>query len=225
MKALTMFLTIFLIGATTNCEAALEDGYKATCKLVRPAHKKEKGGCGTGTVFHETDKNYYILTAGHVAVNKDRPIFAMFYHNGFSSHAMKCTVIHTSFSLVVLEDDWAILELPKDVYNQKPYPKPSVIPLAKEEPDKDMVLTSVGCARGGWPTGWIGHLRYIARNIADEIIWIKCVPGPVPGRSGSAVMDRDCTMIYGVIVKLTGICVSTEYINRQQDIMKLIGES
>ena len=164
-----------------------------------------------------------MLTAGHIAKNLNDTVYLRFYHSGFESHIMYCKVKHTVFDITSIEDDWAILELSKNVYNKKPYPKPSIIPLAKEPPKHKEVVCSVGCPRGTWPTGWIGHIRRVAVNFSGEVTWIKCTPGAIPGRSGSALMDRECTKIYGVIVKLTGLCTSTEFIKRSEDIGKIIG--
>jgi len=221
MKLITTIVTCLMLFMTMNCEAAYEDGYKATCKLTRKKSDEDKGGVGTGTVCHETEDKYFIITAGHVARRLGCSIYAKFYHSGFESHQMPCRVSYVVNNERSPKYDWAILELDKNIYLKKPYPKPSVIPLAKEEPIQGMVLTSVGCARGCWPTGWIGHLKKMTRNQDGKVVLIYCIPTPIKGRSGSAIMDRECTKIYGVITKLTGICTSSAHIQRSIDIDKV----
>ncbi len=223
MRTLSTFLTLIILCIGSNCYAKLEDGFKATCKVHRIGRKDKPGGIGTGTVFAENDKSYFILTAGHIAKKLDDTIYLKFYHSGFESHIMYCKVRYTVFDITSIEDDWAILEVLKSVYNKKPYPKPSIIPLSEERPKKKEVVFSVGYPHANWPTGWIGHIRHVAVNFNGEVTWLKCIPGAIPGRSGSAIMDRKCTKIYGVIVKLTGLCTSTEFIKRSKNINKLIG--
>jgi len=224
MRTLSTLLTLMILCIGSNCYAKFDDGFKATCKVHRIGRKDNSGGVGTGTVFAENKNSYFILTAGHLASKLDDTIYLKFYHSGFESHIMYCSVLYTVFDITSIEDDWAILELKKHVYNKKPYLKPSIIPLAEEPPKEKEVICSVGCPRASWPTGWIGHVRRVAVNFSGKVTWLKCIPGAIAGRSGSAIMDRECTKIYGVIVKLTGLCTSTEFIKRSKNINRLIGK-
>ena len=204
MNKALLVLTILLIPSLSYAQSgntsliplpAVEGSLKATCRVNR----------GTGVAFREEEKTIWILTAAHCIANDDGQLhetYVQFFSNGYQSHKMKAVVAwHIYESDQDIVRDLAVLKVKKADF--KTYPLPKIMPLARKQTrvSKGNLVFSCGCPRSGWPTAWIGHLKH-----ADERV-IKVVPPPLPGRSGSAVYNKEGEIV-GIILRRDGKSIS-----------------
>ncbi len=191
MKAQTqraMFLLIIwllLLGTALlfgqSAQAALSDCIDATCRITAA------DGKGTGCVFEIGETKVFVLTNAHVV--KDQSIaHCEFWRHGHKSKPLPGRVIAR-----VLNDrcDAAIISLDRSKFPLLP----RVVPIAPRGTvlQPGQTVTSVGCAKGAWSTGWKGHV--LSYTNGD----LRFLPVPAGGRSGSAIFDADGTMIVGLL--------------------------
>jgi S1-C subfamily serine protease len=194
MKKATIALVIFFAFAS-QAEAKIIDVIRATCRVHSyPTKKKREGSLGTGIVFKETKDEFLILTAGHV-VSRRNKIEVEFFTNGRLSHALPAKLVwinYTEDRLTV--NDLAVLSVKKELFKKYPLPKP--IPLANKDRKlkNGQQIISCGCAEGGWPTAWLGHVFSVKEDS------ISFFPTPLNGRSGSGVFDIEGKEILGILI-------------------------
>ncbi|MHC4404340.1 MAG: S1 family peptidase, partial [Planctomycetota bacterium] len=169
---------LFAAGWSPAAEASLADCIEATCRIKLP-----DGGTGTGCAFERKDGLVYVLTNAHV-VGDNREVTCVFWHAGHESRPVTGQVLARAAEGI----DAAIVTVPESRFGQFP---PKIIPLAKRgyQLQEGQTITSVGCANGGWSTGWKGHAVGPA----------NFVPVPAIGRSGSALFDARAEKIVGLI--------------------------
>jgi hypothetical protein len=177
------WLAFVLCGEVLPGQAALDDCIDATCRIT-----VGNGGRGTGCVFHIEQGWVYVLTAAHV-VGQDPAPRCEFWRQGHQSLALEGRVLARAENTLC---DAAIVVLPAAQFGGAP-PATVSLGLPGEELRPGTTITSVGCAHGGWSTGWKGHVR---RQEGGEIYF---VPPPANGRSGSALFDATGRRIVGVI--------------------------
>jgi hypothetical protein len=125
------------------------------------------------------------LTNAHVANNSS--LRAEFWSDGHKSELIDAKLLQRAD-----REDVAIISVPLSVFNEGRVPQ--IYPLAfgsKLSPGEEIV--SHGCANGGWPTMFRGHV------LEDNGSVVKFKPPPAGGRSGSAIFDSSGTKIVGLV--------------------------
>mgnify|MGYP003650101234 CR=1 FL=1 len=162
----------------------LQRVYEATVRV------KCNGGIGTGTVFDEDDRYYYILTNDHVVDGGNYPVTIEYNKKHRKSGRLSAKVIgrkHTKG----LTFDIAILRLSKlKVSDTLP-----VIPIGTDDPK---LLLTCGCQAGAMPS--VQQCLVVQR--IDNLV--KYSPTSLPGRSGSAMTDVEGKEILGLVAWMTG---------------------
>lgn len=168
----------------------LSKAYCATCRV------SVQGGVGTGTIFHETDQHYYVLTNAHVAKRGDRVSLEFTSPDlpGITGHYNSPKIPGTVVASRLVDGesfDVSIVRLEKRHF---PFQMP-VIQLAQkgEHNFGDVRLLTVGCQAGEWPS-----LQKVTINeIRSNVIYYR--PTSRPGRSGSSLVDVDSNRIVGLV--------------------------
>ncbi len=180
-----VMLASLVLAIATTAGASIADCIDATCRITCG------DGRGTGCVFERSQGRVFVLTADHV-VSDGPDVKCEFWRDGHLSRPLPGKVISRSKAA-----DAAVVVLNEAVFAGV---LPKVVPIAP----RDYVLrpgqtvTSVGCAKGSWSTGWKGHvLSYRGGDL-------HFVPAPANGRSGSAVFDADGLRIVGLLRARTG---------------------
>ncbi len=173
-------LLFFILTFASQAWGDLADCIDATCRI-----STADGGRGTGCVFEISQGTVYVLTAAHVVPTQI--VQCEFWQHGHQSGKLPGIVINRR-----AEYDVAIVALKASVFGGR---LPKAIPIAPTSKtlQRGEPVTSVGCAKGAWSTGWKGHvLGYEGHNVLF-------VPVPAGGRSGSAIFDAKAEMIVGVL--------------------------
>lgn len=182
-------MTLFLVlGLACACfsppvVASVADCIDATCRITTP-----DGSRGTGCVFEISQGQVYVLTAAHV-VGKHAMVTCEFWRDGHQSSPLTGRVIARVDRPLT---DAAIVAVDVAQFGGR---LPAAIPIAPAGTvlKSGDTLTSVGCARGAWSSGWKGHvLEYQGTDLLF-------VPAPADGRSGSAIFDAAGEKIVGII--------------------------
>jgi len=173
--------------------------YDAVCRV-----RSGDGVTGTGVVFERSQGYVFVLTNAHVASTQQ--LTCEFWRDGHQSKPMQAELAGWNDRI-----DAAVVRVAEaafaDVF-------PEEVPLA--EPDFRLrpmqAICSVGCAEGGWATGWKGHV------LSDDGQEVRFTPPPKNGRSGSPLLSIDGEQIVGLIKARTmddriGIAVSTAAIH------------
>ncbi len=174
-----LFLLIVL--SASSARGDLADCIDATCRITGT-----DGGKGTGCVFEVKQGYVYVLTAAHVVENA-QAVQCEFWQQGHLSGKLPSIAIRKR-----TDCDVAIVVLRTSVFGGR-LPKAMPIASASRVMRPGETLTSVGCAKGAWSTGWKGH----ALGYRDGDLLFT--PTPADGRSGSAIFDAGGTMIVGVL--------------------------
>ncbi len=180
MRSFLMVLT-FVFAFAPPADGALSDCIDATCRLRAP-----DGGTGTGCVFEVSQGRVFVITNRHV-VGDASTMQCVFWRRGHQSMELPGEVLVRSPAV-----DVAVVTLPAAAFGRRP---PRAVPIAPRATQlvEGQTLTSVGCARGAWATGWKGHVSgYAGENLCFT-------PPPADGRSGSALFDEQGTRIVGLI--------------------------
>ena len=184
MRPIFYCLLCLLSFCPLPAHAALDDCIDATCRIT--ATRGAKMDCGSGCAFAVKRGHIFVLTAGHV-VEQGQTVQCEFWRRGHQSIPIAGRVIARSS-----EADAAIVAVPTASLAGW---LPGIVPIAP----KGLVLrpgeavTSVGCAKGAWPTGWKGHVLDL------QGIDLCFTPTPADGRSGSAVFDAEGRYIVGLL--------------------------
>jgi len=176
--AVVIGLTIWAAG---QARGAMADCIDATCRITAG-----DGGRGTGCVFERSGGYVHILTCVHVVENAPT-VQCEFWRDGHRSQPITGRVTRRAPSA-----DAALVVIPETAFGGV---LPKVIPIAPRDyvVKQGETLTSVGCAKGAWSTGWKGHaLGYVESDLCFT-------PTPANGRSGSAVFNADGTAIVGLL--------------------------
>jgi hypothetical protein len=189
---------IVVLGGCPTAHGSLADCIAATCRVSAP-----DGSTGTGCAFELSGGRVYVLTNAHIVGNQ-RAVRCTFWHRGHESRALPGRVIARAAGGV----DAAIVTIDVAAFGGVP---PGIVPLAKRgyRLRIGQTITSVGCARGRWSTGWKGHAVGPA----------NFVPAPEDGRSGSALFDargeRIVALVFGRAVDNSkGYAVTVDQIYR-----------
>ncbi len=185
---LCCLLTASCLLPTAYSVASLTDCIDATCRITAA-----DGSRGTGCCFERSGGHVYVLTAAHV-VGPSETVACEFWRDGHRSERLPGRVIRR------IEHngcDAAIVALKESQFAGLP---PKVVPMAPRDyvvrPGETIV--SVGCAKGAWSTGWKGHA--VGYSGSD----LYFTPPPANGRSGSALLNAEGTMIVGLLTARTG---------------------
>jgi len=182
MRPLSLLLVVAaLIGAPDYSHAGVSETLDATCRIHAP-----DGSTGTGCVFEISQGRAFILTNRHVVGNANA-VKCIFWKQGHQSAGLSGAVIARGAGV-----DVAIVSVPQTSFGGH---LPRVIPIAPRgtKLNPGDTITSAGCAKGAWATGWKGHvLGYDDGNLCFT-------PPPANGRSGSAVCDAKGERIVGLI--------------------------
>jgi len=166
----------------------LQRVYEATVRV------SVSGGIGTGTVFHEDEKHYYILTNEHV-ISGNPYANIEFSKAHWPSGKIRGKVIakkHTSG----LSIDVAIVRITKSSINNVKLP---VIPIGRTAPTMETrLLLTCGCQAGARPSLQQCIIVERRNNL------IKYRPTSLPGRSGSALTDPEGKEILGLVAWMSG---------------------
>ena len=163
--------------------ASISDCIDATCRITTP-----DGSCGTGCAFEIGHGRVYVLTAAHVT-GTHSTVQCEFWRQGHRSQPLSGSVIAR------IENgrcDAAIVSLAASQFGGL---LPKAVPIAPRGTilRQQQTITSVGCAKGAWSTGWKGHVL----RVDDNDLHFR--PTPADGRSGSAIFDAEGTMIVGLL--------------------------
>lgn len=175
---------VFCLPAVFSCDAAeasLADCIDATCRVKAP-----DGSMGSGCVFEIGRGTVFVLTNRHV-VGQAGSVQCVFWQQGHQSAAIAGQVLVRSDQV-----DVAVVTVPQSAFEGR---LPRVIPIASRETRlaEGEAVTSVGCAKGAWATGFKGHvLGYDGTSLCFT-------PPPADGRSGSALFDVGGRKIVGLI--------------------------
>lgn len=163
-----------------RAEGSITDCIDATCRVTAG------NGKGSGCAYERSKGYVYVLTAAHV-VGQEQNVTCEFWRAGHRSRPLGGTVVQRSTNA-----DAAVIAIPEASFEGV---IPCVIPVAPRDyvVEPGSTLTSVGCAKGAWSTGWKGH----ALTSRGEDLYF--VPTPANGRSGSAIFNADGTMIVGLL--------------------------
>ncbi len=186
MKRFFLLLAAYCLLPTAYCVASLTDAIDATCRVTSGNAR------GTGCVFEISRGHAYVLTAAHVA--DGQTVQCEFWRDGHRSKPLRGEVLRRNPADFV---DSAIVAI--DIAEFAGV-LPKVIPMAPRDyvVQPGETITSVGCAKGAWSTGWKGHaLDYSGSDL-------HFTPPPANGRSGSAIFNADATMIVGLLTARTG---------------------
>jgi len=182
--ALLILYLALCIGSMAN--ASIDDCIDATCRITAG-----DGSRGTGCCFERSDGYVYVLTCAHVVGNSPT-VQCEFWCAGHVSRPLAGRVVRRSQGA-----DAAMVAVPESAFDGV---LPKIVPVAPRDyavrPGE--TLTSVGCARGTWSTGWKGHaLGYSGNDL-------YFTPTPANGRSGSAIFDAQGRVIVGLLRARTG---------------------
>ena len=166
------------------------------------------GGTGTGTIFKEDDKFYYILTNAHVATANR--VGLEFTKNHYPSPRYQGEV---TFRVLRSGVDVAVVRVAKSAL-------PAginlpVIPLASsDEVVKELFLVTSGCQAGERPS----IQNTITTRDTNNLIYY--LPTSRPGRSGSALVSRDGKTIQGLVAWMTDQGPSSEGLAMKIDVIR-----
>ena len=223
-------LTLLFILSCSNLYADMDTLYDSVCAV----------NGGTGTVYAVTEDKIFIVTNAHCVLlddlkteNESHTVY--FFHTGTKSPAfdakvlqLRCDAYYQFKSYIFTKDIAIVTVLMKSVKRFYTVPKAFKIKLATTRPKAGALFYSVGrpapksneedtevASWTSWPTGFKGRITDVTKNK----VFIR--PYPIPGRSGSLVMNSKDRLI-GIITRTDGACMSHSIIASQ---MKDMNES
>lgn len=191
-----------------SANADMEQVVRSTCMISEN---------GTGFVYREDKDKYYIATAGHVLGKENHVVF---FYEGRKSDKIPAKVLwykysgmdilpHTDGDMMteprrqIMERDLGFLSINKaDIKN---YPLPKILPFASvNRPVKvGEVILSNGCpCNGTEKPGWPNMFKGQVLESYDNMFVFE--PTIYPGRSGSAITNKDGTEAIGILVRKCG---------------------
>jgi hypothetical protein len=188
----TLLATAVLLFASV-VNADVESALDAVVKV------KAGNATGTGTIFLVDKGHVHILTNAHVAATKDVNI--LFYRQGYESPPIPGQTAWraTGGKEPGTDNDLAVVTVETSRLGYTP-PAMPIAPLSKNPKDGQTMIT-VGCPSGLWPQLFRGHIMKTASGRDSATTFY---PPPKGGRSGSAVYDRECNQIIGVVAWVIG---------------------
>lgn len=176
-------LIVYNLICGRSCFGGINEAMEATCRIS----SNSGGPIGTGIAVQVEGNYLYILTNSHVVEGKNR-VVCEFWRRGFLSPKLISDVIFRK-----RDDnqgiDIAVIRARVGAF------RPTVIPIGNTQLVANSPITSVGVAKGTWPTAWIGHIR----EYIDSGNTMLFVPTPANGRSGSAIMDEGYNNVVGLL--------------------------
>lgn len=168
-----------------EARAGLDECFDAVVKI------HTNGGAGSGCCWQEDNEAVYILTNAHVVGAQKGTVTVIFHKLGHASSEIEGQAVWVSYGGGPPRD-LAIVRVGKDQLGGH---LPKIIPLAPEgvSVQSGETICSIGCPKAHWPNGFRGHVTK-----TDDAVF-SFQPGPLKGRSGSAVFDAAGTHIVGVI--------------------------
>lgn len=178
---------IILTQETKTEQDRLDRIYEATVRV------SVSGGTGTGTIYKEDNDYYYILTNQHV-VGNSKSAGLEFTKNHYPSPRYQGVVTRSRNANGI---DVAEVRIPKaSLPDGIDLP---VIPLAQVgDAPRELFLVTSGCQAGERPSIQLT----ITTDSKTGLIYY--LPTSRPGRSGSSLVSRDGTKIYGLVAWMTG---------------------
>lgn len=195
----------------SGCSPPLDDIQDSTC-LINLKDSSGEEWMATGWVVDEDPLYYYIMSAGHLfshvttTPEKTHYIGALFYKNAQSKYYKLEYVAHI-FDHENNHEDLSLMRLLKEDY---PF-KLKSLQLAKAPPRLSEEVLTHGCPGGQYPSLQFGFIHAVEENG----FWY--VPEPMGGRSGSPVLNRSGTKIYGLVLMSDGYAVN---VNRIRTFLK-----
>ncbi len=190
---LIMFVGAFGLVSWTACDARAdrESCIKATVRISQRDGRSTSWG--SGCVFHKDSNSLYILTNHHVSGGQGNQVGIEFWLDGHMSKVMPGVVVASRY----VEDyhrDIAVVKVQTSLLGGY---VPPAIPLAlPSDPVEVHGVCSSGCPNASWPNLWVGHVIRRDTGSGDAVHFI---PTPAGGRSGSALFDKECNKIVGLI--------------------------
>lgn len=178
-----LFVLVVLLAMSAIANAGINEAMEATCRIS----SNSGGPMGTGIAVQVEGNYLYVLTNSHIVEGKNR-VVCEFWRRGFLSLKLTGDVIFRK-----RDDnqgiDIAVIRARVGAF------KPTVIPIGDTQLVANSPITSVGVAKGTWPTAWIGHIK----EYTDAGNTMLFVPTPASGRSGSAIMDEGYNNVIGLL--------------------------
>ena len=159
--------------------ADINEQFDATCRITAANTKDGKSGIvyGTGCAIRATESYVAVMTNAHVVGTQANAIVTCeFWSRGHQSGKLPGQVFVSDPSI-----DTAVVLVPTPAFSGT-LPRP--LRFATRPPQPGETVLSVGCAGGGWQTGWKGHVLGYGQNM----MWF--LPPPADGRSGSAITNE-----------------------------------
>ena len=189
---LMLMPTVAIAQVTDPVEVVIEDRlsriHDATVRV------SVSGGTGTGTVYKEDENYYYILTNQHVAGNVGTSVGLEFTKDHYPSPRFVGTVTKSVKRPGIDVAEVRLLKnaLPRGLTLP-------VIPLAEPgDAPRELYLITAGCQAGERPS------IQMTLTLEDQGKLIYYLPTSRPGRSGSSLVNREGTKIYGLVAWMTG---------------------
>ncbi len=171
----------------------------AICRIDTP------DSIGTGFAYKEDEKNFYILTAGHLTGIEKNKNEASLFHTGAQWKVSAELVLHNFVNhtteeydkIIPLDSedlccDISVLKVTKE--SLKPYGNFAIVKFGLDYKEKkNTLIWSYGCPDGNWPSGFKGRLLKLNENT------VQFMPAPIGGRSGSPLMDHKCEKVIGIV--------------------------
>lgn len=219
LKHWAIVLAVVAAGSST-ARADIRTAIDATVRI------SANQGIGSGIVFEVTDQAIYALTNAHVVSADDgpkvipapigSPAQVEFWIHGHNSQPVTGQVVFLDY-VEGTARDIAVVAVDRQQTNGW---APTPIPFAREGTTLrvDDEVLSIGCAKGAWPSGFVGHV------VETGSTRLEFLPPVANGRSGSALLTPDGRAIVGLVAwrmgdetqgqELTGGALTLEEIDR-----------
>lgn len=206
-RFIRLIIVLFILFIGCSCYGLdLETTLDATCKI--------QGGpelASTGFVYKKTEKDIYIITAGHEFPPAGHTVFVTFFHTGIASQPLKGEVVLQAWDMKMSMEDVGMIVLPKKELEK--YPEPKCTKFATELPKPGDKLITVGLPEGKW----VVLTPCVARETYRDSDRIRVSSGFIPGESGGPIFNLKGEVV-GMALWKTG--VGSSFIK----IKELIGE-
>jgi hypothetical protein len=193
MKYLTFLLTLAVTLFSYKVNAGVPELSNCVCRVSNGVTM------GTGFAYKKDEKNYYLITAGHFQGSMDNIVIDV-YHSGAAWAVQGKTLFHVYKENTT--DDLTVISTDRHVLDSK-YKPFDLVKFGLNYKEKPLtIIWNYGCPDGHWPSAFKGRL------LPQEQEWKGFIPfGPavIGGRSGSPLMNYDCTTVIGMVVMCDGV--------------------
>lgn len=189
MKKIINFLIVsILMISTVNADVlTMKEAQTAACRVIA-----DNKSIGSGTVFQESNGEYFILTNGHVAANAKK-VTLEFFQEGYKSVVFPGKLVWQNYRRNT-SNDAAVISVSKNLFEGR-FPK--VIPLAPESLNliPGTYIYGSGCPAARWMQSWQGRI------IKDADSRIEFNMPPEGGQSGSGILTNhnNSTYLIGIV--------------------------